>query len=42
LKLIAAKAPGDIMALGRIRGMGPAKVSQYGEALLAALREGNA
>jgi ATP-dependent DNA helicase RecQ len=39
LKAIAAKAPADIMALGRIKGMGPAKVTQYGEALLAALRE---
>jgi ATP-dependent DNA helicase RecQ len=38
LKLIAARAPADIMQLGRIKGMGPAKVSQYGEALLAAVR----
>jgi hypothetical protein len=29
------------MELGRIKGMGPAKVSQYGDAILAALR-GNA
>ena len=40
LKLIAAKAPADMMQLGRIKGMGPAKVSQYGEAILAALRGG--
>jgi ATP-dependent DNA helicase RecQ len=40
LKLIAARAPADIMELGRIKGMGPGKVSQYGEAFLAALREG--
>lgn len=38
LRLIAARAPADTMALGRIKGMGPAKVNQYGEALLAALR----
>jgi ATP-dependent DNA helicase RecQ len=41
LKLIASKAPADIMALGRIKGMGPAKVSQYGETFLAAIRESN-
>lgn len=40
LKLIAARNPQDIMALGRIRGMGPAKVGQYGEAILEVLREG--
>ncbi|HEY7118737.1 MAG TPA: ATP-dependent DNA helicase RecQ [Tepidisphaeraceae bacterium] len=41
LKLIALRHPADIMALGRIKGMGPAKVSQYGQALLAALRNGD-
>jgi ATP-dependent DNA helicase RecQ len=40
LKLIAARAPADVMELGRIKGMGPAKVSQYGDAILAALRGG--
>jgi ATP-dependent DNA helicase RecQ len=39
LRSIAAKAPQDIMALGRIKGMGPAKVTQYGEAILETLRE---
>ena len=38
LKLIAARAPSDTMELGRIKGMGPAKVNQYGDAILAALR----
>jgi ATP-dependent DNA helicase RecQ len=38
LKQIAARAPSDAMELGRIKGMGPAKVNQYGEAILAALR----
>jgi ATP-dependent DNA helicase RecQ len=40
LKLIATRAPADVMELGRIKGMGPAKVSQYGDAILAALRGG--
>ncbi|MDB5324030.1 MAG: recQ 3 [Phycisphaerales bacterium] len=39
LRHIAARPPADIMQLGRIKGMGPAKVTQYGEAILAALRE---
>jgi ATP-dependent DNA helicase RecQ len=39
LKQIAARAPADTMALGQIKGMGPAKVTQYGEAILAALRQ---
>jgi ATP-dependent DNA helicase RecQ len=39
LRQIAARAPADTMALGRIKGMGPAKVTQYGDAILAALRE---
>jgi ATP-dependent DNA helicase RecQ len=39
LKQIAAKAPADVMALGLIKGMGPAKVTQYGDAILAALRQ---
>ena len=38
LKQIAARAPTDTMALGQIKGMGPAKVTQYGDAILAALR----
>jgi ATP-dependent DNA helicase RecQ len=40
LRTIAAKAPADIMALGRIKGMGPAKVTQYGDAILATLSDG--
>jgi ATP-dependent DNA helicase RecQ len=38
LRQIAARAPADITELARIKGMGPAKVTQYGEAILAALR----
>ncbi len=39
LRLIAQHAPGDIDSLGRIKGMGPSKIQQYGSALLSALRE---
>ena len=28
------------MELGRIRGMGPTKVNQFGEAILSAIRDG--
>ncbi len=38
LKLIAAAAPRDLDALESIKGMGPSKVRQYGEAILKALR----
>jgi ATP-dependent DNA helicase RecQ len=37
LKLIAVRAPRDVDALSTIKGMGPYKVSQYGEAFLAAV-----
>jgi ATP-dependent DNA helicase RecQ len=39
LKQIASRAPASLMELGRIRGMGPAKVNQFGEAILSAIRE---
>jgi ATP-dependent DNA helicase RecQ len=38
LKTIAKIAPGDLDALGQIKGMGPYKVQMYGQALLDALR----
>jgi ATP-dependent DNA helicase RecQ len=37
LRLIAAAAPADIESLERIKGMGPYKVSMYGDALLKAM-----
>jgi len=37
LKQIAAKSPRSTAELARVKGMGPAKVSQYGEAILEAL-----
>ena len=40
LKLIAHFAPTDAEALADVKGMGPYKVKQYGEAFLEALREG--
>jgi ATP-dependent DNA helicase RecQ len=40
LKLIAHFAPTDAEALADVKGMGPYKVKQYGEAFLGALREG--
>jgi ATP-dependent DNA helicase RecQ len=39
LKLIAHFAPTDVEALEQVKGMGPYKVKQYGEAFLAALGE---
>ena len=39
LKQIASRPPASLMELGRIRGMGPAKINQFGEAILTALRE---
>jgi ATP-dependent DNA helicase RecQ len=38
LRQIAARAPRDVMELGRIRGVGPGKVTQYGQAVLEAVR----
>jgi ATP-dependent DNA helicase RecQ len=38
LKLIAQYAPRDVSALQQIKGMGPSKIQQYGEALLTAVR----
>jgi len=38
LRQIAAKAPTDLNALGRVKGMGPAKLAQYGEEILTALK----
>lgn len=40
LKLIALKSPRDLMELGRIRGMGPAKVNQFGQGILETLDNG--
>ncbi len=39
LRAIAQAAPNDLDALQAIKGMGPFKVQQYGEAFLAAVRE---
>jgi len=39
LKLIAKHAPDSLARLEQIKGMGPHKVKQYGEALLAALKQ---
>lgn len=39
LKAIARSAPRDVEALQRIKGMGPYKVKQYGEAILEAMKE---
>jgi superfamily II DNA helicase RecQ len=39
LKLIARHAPDSLARLEQIKGMGPHKVKQYGEALLAAVKE---
>ncbi|MEA2708321.1 MAG: ATP-dependent helicase RecQ [Phycisphaerales bacterium] len=39
LKLIARQAPDSLARLEQIKGMGPHKVKQYGEAILAAVRE---
>jgi ATP-dependent DNA helicase RecQ len=38
LKLIAQQVPGDEHQLANIKGMGPAKIQQYGRAILDALR----
>jgi ATP-dependent DNA helicase RecQ len=38
LKAIAHAAPSDSAGLERIKGMGPYKIQQYGQALLVALR----
>ncbi len=38
LKLIARNIPADVKALEQIKGMGPYKIEQYGEALLEALK----
>jgi ATP-dependent DNA helicase RecQ len=38
LRAIAQAAPSDLEALQQIKGMGPFKVQQYGEAFLAAVR----
>jgi len=37
LKLIAAQRPADAIALESVKGMGPMKISMYGEAFLAAI-----
>lgn len=39
LKLIALHAPADEQALAQIKGMGPAKIQQFGRVLLAALHD---
>jgi ATP-dependent DNA helicase RecQ len=39
LKLIAVNRPADAAALEEIKGMGPMKISMYGQAFLAAIRE---
>jgi ATP-dependent DNA helicase RecQ len=39
LKLIASQAPDTLARLEQVKGMGPHKVKQYGEAILAAMRE---
>ena len=39
LKEIAMSVPADLEALQRVKGMGPFKVQQYGQALLDAVRE---
>jgi ATP-dependent DNA helicase RecQ len=41
LRQIAARAPRDVMELGRIKGVGPGKVTQYGEAILDVIRGEN-
>jgi len=38
LRQIACKNPSTLESLSRIKGMGPAKLSQYGQAMLDALR----
>ena len=38
LKQIALELPGDVEALSRIKGMGPYKIKNYGQAFLDALR----
>jgi ATP-dependent DNA helicase RecQ len=38
LKQIAAKSPRSVHELARIKGMGPAKVSQYGQGILGVLK----
>jgi ATP-dependent DNA helicase RecQ len=38
LRLIARLGPSDLRALEQVKGMGPARVQQYGRALLAALQ----
>jgi ATP-dependent DNA helicase RecQ len=38
LKQIASFAPSDVSALEQVKGMGPFKVKNYGEAFLAAVR----
>lgn len=38
LRAIASAAPADLPALGRIKGIGPAKLDKYGEQLLAAVK----
>jgi ATP-dependent DNA helicase RecQ len=39
LKLIAAAAPTSLEQLAQIKGMGPNKIAQFGDALLSALAE---
>ena len=38
---IAARSPRDLAALGLISGVGPTKLTRYGEQVLTVLREGN-
>jgi ATP-dependent DNA helicase RecQ len=42
LRQIAGKNPATLDALSRIKGMGPAKLSQYGQAMLDALNPSKA
>ena len=40
LQALAAARPRTLEALGRVKGIGPAKISEYGEAILAVVRGG--
>ncbi len=40
LKLIAIKSPKNIAELSKVRGMGPAKIAQYGDEILKVLQAG--
>jgi ATP-dependent DNA helicase RecQ len=42
LRQIAARSPATLDALSRIKGMGPAKLSQYGQSILEALKQESA